>query len=100
MRLKEFLALSKLEQSRLIGGAKWVASKRRGTILTVLYQVDEFHIEAVYRRTNMQLLELNGVTDEIIISSYSINNNINPFTFASYKDLKSGTFDQRFTYNF
>ena len=99
MRLKEFLALSKLEQSRLVSGGKWIASKRKGNIVTVLYLVDEFHVEAVYRRKNMQLLELIGVTNETIINSYSMNNDINPFTLSSYIDIKAGSFDHRFTFN-
>lgn len=100
MRLKEFIALNKLEQSRLVGGAKWIGSKRQGTTVTVLYLIDEFHVEAVYRRKNMQLLELNGVTDDRILDSYSRNNTINPITLSSYRDIKAGTFDQRFTFNF
>lgn len=97
MRLTEFLALSKLEQSRIIGGAKWIASQSMGLIVKVLYKIDDFHIEAVYRRSNMQLLELSGINDEQLIESYSINNNINPFTLSTYKDIKAGSYDHRFT---
>jgi hypothetical protein len=99
MRLTEFLSLSKLEQSRIIGCAAWISSKRKGTIVTVLYKVDDFHVEAVYRRKNMELLELMGVTDTEIINSYSMNTHINPFTLSNYQDLRSGTYDHRFTFN-
>lgn len=99
MRLKEFLVLSKLEQSRLVSGGKWIASKRKGVFVTVLYLLDEFYVEAVYRRKNMQLLELNGVTDNKNIDSYSMKGDINPFTLSSYIDVKAGTYDHRFIFN-
>ena len=97
MRLNEFIELNKLEQSHIIGGAKWVSSKRTLAILTVLYRIDDFHVEAVYRVRDFILIDLRGVSDEKIIKSYELNSNINPFTLSTYKDFRSANYDHRFT---
>ena len=99
MRLKEFQLLSKLEQSRLVGGGKLISSKRSENIISVLYLIDEFHVEAFYSRKNMQLLDLKGITDQTVINSYTTND-INPFTHSNYIDIKGGTYDHRFILNY
>lgn len=100
MRLHEFLEFNKLEQSHIIGGAEWVGSKRNMALLTVLYFIDDFYVEAAYRVSDMMIIDLYGVNNQTTIDSYKKDKEINPLTLSLYKDFKSPGYDQRFALTF
>ena len=96
MDLQEFSALNKFEQSKLVGSARWVASKQSGNTMTVLYKLDQFYFEGYYSLPERRLFKLHENPDSVTITSYYVNANINPLTREAYKSVFAPAYDQRY----